>query len=446
MNRKNLFKSLAGLLGVAALGKLLSMLARLVMVNSIKAEAMGLFSMINPLMVLLINLAQIGLPIATSTMIAKKPSDSRKFFVSAFLIGFGISLVIMLTIFFLAPVFAVKVLNNPQTTMAIYGLGLLIPLVTCSSILKGIYIGKGKVQLTTNSSIVEELFRLVFLTFFIQSFADISPAMGALGAVIGMAIGEVGQSVYLFTITDRRVKRHCLGWLVSKEYDSPLAAMELLKISLPATWARLIGSVTYFLEPIIYTQVLTKLGIDSQRIVLDYGLLTGYVFPLLLLPAFFTTALANYALPIIARSIEKKDYGGAKKSFYCLVGGSLAMGFVFTLAIFFGADLLMKLLYNRSDGGDFVRVLAFPMLIYYIENPCIMTLHALGRSKKALISTILSSIVRLLMLYLLLKPLGIYAVAAATIAGAFVDILLNFIDIVFTFKRNCVNSGLKVKC
>lgn len=240
MNRKNVLKSLASLLGVAALGKLLSMLARLVMVNSIKAEAMGLFSMINPLMVLLINLAQIGLPIATSTMIAKKPKDSRKFFVSAFLIGIGISVIIMLSIFFLAPIFATNVLNNPDTTMAIYGLGLLIPLVTCSSLIKGIYIGKGKVQLTTNSSIIEEVFRLIFLSFFIQAFADISPAMGALGAVIGMAVGEVGQTLYLFFITDKKTKLHCLGWLVKKEYDSPLAAMELLKISLPADRKRVV--------------------------------------------------------------------------------------------------------------------------------------------------------------------------------------------------------------
>lgn len=70
--------SLMSILGAATIGKLLSMLARLLTVRTIKSEAMGIFSLINPLMVLLINLSQIGLPVAISTLIAKKPNDSRK--------------------------------------------------------------------------------------------------------------------------------------------------------------------------------------------------------------------------------------------------------------------------------------------------------------------------------------------------------------------------------
>lgn len=445
MKKCSWLKSITSLLGVALIGKMLSMLARLVMVNSIKSEAMGLFSLINPLMVLFINLAQIGLPIATGTLIAKRPKDGRKFFVSAFLIGFGISILLMITIFFFAPMFASVALKNSDTALAIYGLGLLIPLVTTSSILKGIYIGKGKVQMTTNSSIAEEIFRLVFLIFFIEKFSSISPAMGALGAVVGMALGEVGQCLYLFFIASRKTKRECISWLFKKEYDSTLAAMELLKISLPATAARLIGSLTYFFEPIIYTYLLSGIGIDSSTLLLEYGLLTGYVFPLLLLPAFFTTALSNFSLPTIAKSIEKNDYRQAAKSFKNLLLISSLLGLFMSTIIFLGADFLMKILYNQKEGADLVRLLAFFFLIYYIENPCIITLHALGRSKKALLSTIFSCIIRLGLLVALLKPLGIYAVAISTLGGAFIDISLNLIDITLVFKRNNIKTTLKVK-
>lgn len=442
--KKALIKPILNLLSVAMIGKVFSMLSRLVMVRSIGTTSMSLFSLINPLMVLFINLASIGLPIATSTLIAKKPEDSRKFFVTAFLIGLGISIILMVMIFFLAPVFATHALKNEDTTLAIYGLGLLIPLVTTSSILKGIYIGKGKVQVTTNSSIAEEVFRLTFLIFAIDIFSKVSPSMGAFGAVIGMAIGEIGQTLYLFFIAPRRVKKSCLTWLFSSKYDSVLAANELFKISIPATSSRLIGSLTYFFEPIIYTAILTKTNVDQTEMLLNYGLLTGYVFPLLLMPGFLTTALSNFFLPDIAKSYEKKNYKKAKTSFYNLIFISLALGLAFSLIIFFFAEPILKILYNDTSGTDFARALAFPFIIYYIETPCITTLHALNKSKQAMFSTLCSSLLRLLLLALLLKKFTIYAVAISTIASAAIDILLNFINIVLIFQRNDKKIGFEL--
>ena len=82
------------ILGAATIGKLLSMLARLLTVRTIKSEAMGIFSLINPLMVLLLNLSQFGLPLACSTLIAKHPNKTKKLFVSALLISISISSVL----------------------------------------------------------------------------------------------------------------------------------------------------------------------------------------------------------------------------------------------------------------------------------------------------------------------------------------------------------------
>lgn len=161
--------SLMSILGAATIGKLLSMLARLLTVRTIKSEAMGIFSLINPLMVLLINLSQIGLPVAISTLIAKKPNDSRKIYVTAFIIGILLSILIMLLIFFLAPIFAKFCLKNESTTLAIYGLGLLIPLTTTSSIIKGIYIGKGKY----NTPLIPLLLKKFFVFLFYYLLLDI---------------------------------------------------------------------------------------------------------------------------------------------------------------------------------------------------------------------------------------------------------------------------------
>lgn len=439
MTNKNLLKSLLGLVWLSFVGKFLSLLARLIMARALMVEAMSYFALINPLMVLLLNLSQFGLPLACSTLIAKHPEKTRKLFVTSFLVSVGISLLLMALVYFLAPILARDMLHSPGATLAVYGLGLLVPLVALSSMLKAIYIGRGDVVATTYSTVAEESSRIVFLVFGIALFTSKGPEYGALGAVIGMCVGEIGQSVFLYIRAPRRVKRSCAAWLFEKENDDLESARDLFRISVPATAARLIASLTYFLEPIIYTNMLQG-TMDPALITRSYGILTGYAMPLLLMPGFFSAALANYLLPQMASAVEKGRFGEARSLFRRLTGFCLALGFAVSLGLFFGATPIMKLLYGSAEGAEYVRILAFPFLIYYIETPIINAMHALGKTGRALRSTLLSSVVRLAVLASSVRALGIYAVALSTVLGAFIDILFNLIDVVVFFHRHDVKA------
>ena len=74
-----------------------------------------------------------------------------------------------------------------------------------------------------------------------------------------------------------------------------------MNISIPSTASRLIGSFGYFLEPIILTNALTYVGYSSKFIVTEYGVISGFVMPLLLLPSFFTMAISQALLPVISK-------------------------------------------------------------------------------------------------------------------------------------------------
>lgn len=51
-----------------------------------------------------------------------------------------------------------------------------------------------------------------------------------------------------------------------------------------------------------------KLNLDMNSLVIEYGILTSYVFPILVLPSYFIIAISNYFLPDLAKSIETRDY------------------------------------------------------------------------------------------------------------------------------------------
>ena len=75
---------------------------------------------------------------------------------------------------------------------------------------------------------------------------------------------------------------------------------EILGISIPTTLARMIGSTVYFFEPIILTTFLLMNGYTNNFITYEYGILTGYVMPLLLMPSFFSMAISQATIPVIS--------------------------------------------------------------------------------------------------------------------------------------------------
>lgn len=60
-----------------------------------------------------------------------------------------------------------------------------------------------------------------------------------------------------------------------------------------------------FFEPILITFALTSTGYASSYIVVEYGIIEGYVLPLLLLPNFFTNALASALMPYVTKAFAK---------------------------------------------------------------------------------------------------------------------------------------------
>lgn len=195
------------------------------------------------------------------------------------------------------------------------------------------------------------------------------------------------------------------------------------------------GSLTYFAEPILTTNMLLKAGYNANEIMLDYGVLNGYAMPILLLPGFFALALANYLLPNMASYVGKKEYGKAKKIFLNVLGISLGIGISMSIFFFFFGNTVLRILYHTEEGAKYIHYLAFPFILYYIESPLNNAMHALGLTKKAFITTVLSCIVRILSLLALINHFHIMAVALSTIFEIFLTIVLNGYHVLHAFSR-----------
>ena len=207
--------------------------------------------------------------------------------------------------------------------------------------------------------------------------------------------------------------------ILTKDFTYDKATFkDLLNISIPTTGSRLIGSITYFLEPIILTYTLTKVGYSNEFITTNYGIINGYVYPLLLLPSFFTMAISNALLPVISNSYSHRNYNYTKYKIKQAIFISLLIGVPCTILFMTIPEFFLNLIYNTAKGTNYIKIIAPFFLLHYIQTPLTSCMQAMGYAKEAMFGTLTGAIIRTILLFILsLLKIGIWGLIIATLAN-----------------------------
>ncbi len=80
----------------------------------------------------------------------------------------------------------------------------------------------------------------------------------------------------------------------------------MLRVALPSAGSKLFGSFTWFLEPIIFLKALTMAGLTASAATILYGVISGVLVPLLLFPAFVSTALSIVLIPAVSDAVARQ--------------------------------------------------------------------------------------------------------------------------------------------
>ena len=295
--------------------------------------------------------------------------------------------------------------------------------------------GKKELILASESSLIEECARILSVIFLVGFFQNFTSDIKATFFLLVMIIGEIIQTSYLLLSSGNQALKK-----IPKIWDFSSIEREniknVLSISTPLTLSRIVTSFTFMIEPILLTNLLIKQGLEINKITIDYGVLSSYVMPLLLLPGFFSLSISNYLLPNLSSLISQKEYNKSKKLFNKTILLSLFIGLFFSLIFFFFGDKIIQIIYQVDYGKKEIKLLSIPFIIYYIEAPVNVSMHAINQSKIAFKSSLLSSFVRLSLLIFLVKYFNVFAVSIATLSSCYLDVIINYLIIQSFFKRN----------
>jgi len=398
------------------LTKLLGMLIKIIMSRRIGTEGLGLYMMVLPTFSLFIGIGQFGLPTALSKLVAEKRKNNIRLFFSILPIALIINLVLIITIIIIAPVLANTLLHDSRCYLPILAIAVVIPFTSLSSICRSYFFGKEQMAPHVISNLVEDIVRLTLMILGIPFFLPKGLEYAVCYIILSNVVSEGISILILFLFLPKKIQIKKEDLLPKKDYMK-----ESLSIGIPNTTGRLLGSIGYFLEPILLTTTLLAVGYSSKYITMEYGILSGYVMPLLLLPSFFTMAISQALLPVVSREYTRKNYKFVKRKIKQTILYSLAIGIPVTIFFITLPELPLKLIYHTKEGISYMRFLAPVCLFQYIQSPLSSCLDAMGKSKDAMVATTLGVITRSSLLVILsLLKIGLWGLIIAISINVFV--------------------------
>lgn len=373
--------------------KLLGMVIKIITTRLLTVEGMGLYMLIMPSFMLLITFAQLGFPVAISKLVAEDKRNNKNLVFSIIPVSLVINFSIMLLLFIFGDFIANNLLQDKRAYYPILSIGLVLPFISISSILRGYFFGKSRMFPHVISNITEDVIRLIIIATCIPLFIIKGLEFAVTFLVLSNIISELTSILVLFLFLPKKFSFHIKDFKLNKKN-----VKDILNISIPTTSSRIIGNIGYFFEPIILMFFLTKNGYSQNYIISEYGILTGYVIPLLLLPSFFTAAISSSLIPIISKSYVDNKINYIKTKIKQAIFISLLIGIPISLFFTFFPEIPLRFVFNTTMGKNYLKFLAPIFIFLYIQTPISSSLQAIGKATSSMKGTLYGMIIKTILL------------------------------------------------
>ncbi len=425
MKKQTFIQATIILVIIGMIVKVLGLINRMLIARLLTPEGIGVYMMVMPTFILIIALAQLGFPISISKLVSenniKQEISNKTIVLKALKISVINSSILIIVLLLSAQYLSHSLLNDPRTYYPLLMLLIFIPLVSFTSILKGYLHGYKIIATPSYSQLIEQIVRITTSVALVIILLPYGVEIAVSGAIIAISLGEASALIYMiYKIKNKRSWNLILSKRKEDIASNRQVTKDILTISIPATGSRLIGSLSHFLEPIIFSFAMLSLGISSKYITRIYGQITGYTLSLLLVPSFFCVAIATPLIPIITEAYAKKNKAKITHYFNLSIFLSFLIGAIFTVILTLYPQELMQLFFNTTEGVVFLSYMAPLFLIHYFQQPITSTLHAVNKTKAAMFSTLFGSMIKLGLIYFLVtKPdINVHGLTIAIIVNS----------------------------
>lgn len=382
--KNKIFKNTIILLIASMIIRLFSLLNRIILTRSLGEEGISLYSLILPTIMLFMSISCFSL---NTSMIKVTATNNNKIVIKHGLtIAIITSSIASLILLIILPFLSNKLLKQPVSYYPILFSIPLFYLTSISTVLRGFLTGIEKMTTTSIANLLEQVSRIIFTIIIFLLIKNKKIETYVTIAVIAMSIGEIFSIVFTtINIYKTKINNNNLNNNITKE---------IIDISLPTTITSLISNLTFFLEPIIYTFILSKLSYSSLEILFKYSEVTAYALPLITLFSFISIAISTVIMPKVSTANKNsiKQYI-SKIITICLIPGCLI-----SIILFFYSDKILFSMYKTTIGSNLIKKYIWFFIIFYIIPPFTSILQSTNNSKKAFNISLITHILKIILL------------------------------------------------
>ncbi|MCD7948829.1 MAG: oligosaccharide flippase family protein [Erysipelotrichaceae bacterium] len=412
--KRKLINSFIILTSTTLISKIFSLINRMILSRLLNDEGMALYILVIPTLSLCITLAQFSIPSAVFRLISHPRYRNKKVIISALLICGCSCLLIVLSLLCFSRMIALNLLKQPQAIYPLLCMIPFIPLVGISGIMKNYYLGKENVGCLAIASILEESSRIIFSIVLITLLHDLDICFLVSIAILSMSIGELVSIIYLYFQLHRKIniRHHDIDYI--KEH---FIFKDIMNIALPLTGSRLLHSGYNFIEPIVLVNMLSRLGYAESIVQNDFAIMAGYVVSLLFTPTFFNNVILRMMLPQLNRDIAYSSYYSLRKHILYGLVACFIISLPFTLIFYFYGDICLKMMYDTTQGYDYLKYMCIPFTLCYLQTPLSATLQALGKNQEMFIMSGFEVTIEFICLIILTPRYAVLSVGIVMLIG-----------------------------
>ena len=279
------------------------------------------------------------------------------------------------------------------------------------------------------SDVLEHTVQIACVLAMVHLLMPYGIAYAAAGAMAASVISEVFSLLFLLASYKLYGEVRVPGETWAKHLRQGKRTLtELLQIGLPTTGQGVIHSLYGAFQPLLITSSLALAGIGTALATKQFGLLAGYVFPLLFMPSFITQSLSTALIPAISEAAANKNGLLIHERMDQAMRLGLVIGAPATVILFEWATPLMTLLYDAPEAGLLLRIMAPMFFLHYFDAPLHAILIGLGQANTSLRNYMFATAFKATAMFVFGSQFGV-GVAFGLGFGIVVLTLLNFLSI-----------------
>ena len=391
--------------------RFLGMLFRVWLASAVGAEGLGLYSQVFSFYMLASAFASTGINTAVTRMVSDELSRGnhsgvKKVLKRCVAVTLSIALVSSAVIFFSADFIGAHFIGDERASDALKTLVISLPFMGVSSCFKGYFIARKKAAPASSSQIFEQLSRIALVMFLVSKTAKKGIAASCRAVILGDSLAEVLSCIYMYIsyIVDKN--RHLCNDNHSVLGYSVLS--KLRHIALPIVSGRYLNSLLRTAENMLVPRQLEASGMTQSAALSVFGVIKGMALPLIFFPASFLNAMSTLLIPEMSEAATLGRDLKVKYTAEKCVHITLLSAFPLAVIFLYASKPLGLLFYKDTLSGEIIRLLSPIIPLMYLDSVCDGLLKGLDEQASIFRNSILDSIIRLSLIMLFLKELGLY--------------------------------------